>query len=659
MMIRCPDCGGTQVREERHIPLPTRGLPFLRYVGKAWKVIMVVLGLLGTFAVLRFILWGMEQLPEEGPSSMCFVAIAGPVLLLLLPYAIGKGMSFIVSALVGFHDWASGPADELPRLYWRICASCGFEWTWKPGQPQRRVRARRVSVQRRGQKPKAGRGRRRPLDKQDRRHLHWVKAHAYQPFLEELIAHWNGTYEPGAGFSLHTPVNAVAFFRDYQRALGESPEMKAGHRVTGFIRNYYPSREEILIAMRAYQHLRRGDRAVAARGFQGLVRSHPQFVEPWIWLSATAGTPGERRECLGRATQLEPAHPLALDAWAIAQGVVSPAEARRDVRESEVVIVRCPKCGGSLLYEPGVQEVVCRYCSYRIGLPEDDQSGLDLDKAPLVTTLRLQRRIEGNTWKDVSRALRCRACGAELGGGHHLARQCAYCGSTNVLVEDDPRTIQQPDGLLLFTLDERQAADAIREVLRVDSGRFKRRWLDKKPMEIRSLQGVYVPFWVFDGAVEVRWVQWYGSEAPTSERERLIRHHDLLLPGVDVPPPSLLDQVLPFRLRELVPYEARLLADWPAQLYTLDVEVVVEDAYDTMLLLSRRRAGAPVKAQKSKDEPIPSETQRTFQVSGVTYQLVLLPVWVALLGSQGESSLALVNGQTGEVVTGLALSGGS
>ncbi len=82
-------------------------------------------------------------------------------------------------------------------------------------------------------------------------------------------------------------------------------------------------------------------------------------------------------------------------------------------------------------------------------------------------------------------------------------------------------------------------------------------------------------------------------------------YDNLPFPGVDIPPPSFLDQVPPFDLHALVPYEPRLLADWPAQLYNLDVEVVVEDAYDTMLALTYRQAGPPVMVSVTWDSASP------------------------------------------------------
>ena len=625
-------------------------MPLLRYAGKAWMAVQVVIAILGTFGALGFIAWATGRLPEEereGLGAACIICIAA-TMLTLLPFALAKGMSLVVSVLGRLRELGSGPADELPYRYRRACTSCGFQWMWKPGDPQRKPRPRWAPALSR--KPVAGGGRRSLLSKQSRRELHWVKARAYRPFLDELLAHWSGTHEPDVDFLLHSSEEAVAFFHDYQRALGEDPEMKVGHRVAGFIRNYHPLREEIVLFVRAYQHLRRGDRATATRGFQGLARTCPQFAEPWIWLSATADAPGRRSDCLTRAIGREPAHPLALDAQAVIQGEASLSEPQRDVGESAATIVRCPRCGGSLRHELGTEEITCQYCSYRAGIRDGDWH--EAEEPPLVTTLRLQRRMQGPDWSEVAQTLHCQACGAELGMALHLAGQCAYCGSTNVLMEEDVRTLLQPDSLLPFVIDERQVSDALREAVRAGSGVFRGR----RSLKIRSLRGVYVPFWVFDGTVEARWVETSASGELYSAQDRRIKYHDLAFPGVDVPPPSLLDQVGPFRLRKLVSYEARLLADWPAQLYTLDVEVVVEDAYDTMLLLSRRRAGLPAKVEVSwEDKAPPAETRRTFQVSGVTYQLALLPVWVALLEVRKGRSLALVNGQTGKVAMGPTL----
>jgi DNA-directed RNA polymerase subunit RPC12/RpoP len=609
----------------------------------------VVLGVLG-------VLWLMGQaaslLPEEereGGLGVGCIICSGATLLYLLPYGIVKGGAATVSALARLQRWLGGPAGELPRIYWRTCRSCGLEWTWKAGDPPRRVRIRRTPAAR--EKGKAGKGRRRPLDKEMRRRLQQIKGHSYQPFMDTLVSHWNGTHTPSPGFELETPGEAVAFFRRYQRALGEDPDPRPGHHVTGFFRNTPLSRDDILLFVRAYWYLECGKRSDAAQRFRDLVRSHPGLADAWLWLSATADGPGERMACLEKAIRLEPAHPLALDALAVARGELSAAGEPGKRAEPEAVIVRCPRCGGGLRYEPGAEAVECRYCEHRISLHESKAPDRE---APLVTTLRLQRRHQGRAWTAARRALRCEGCGAELAMARRLAAACAYCGSRNVLASGDPRTLQQPDGILPFRVDEREATAALCAGVKGRTGRRR--------IEAGTPRGLYVPFWLFDGAVEVRWLEGAGGRTPSSEHEHQVRFDDLLFPAVDAPPPSVLDRVGPFRLWKLAPYEPHVLADWPAQLYNLDVELVVEDAYDTMLALAHRRSGPPVSVEVVKGDSGKRSgvggTMRTLQVSQVTYRLVLVPLWVAPFRHKGERCLGLVNGQTGSVTVHADLSGG-
>jgi len=110
--------------------------------------------------------------------------------------------------------------------------------------------------------------------------------------------------------------------------------------------------------------------------------------------------------------------------------------------------------------------------------------------------------------------------------------------------------------------------------------------------------------------------------------------------------------ILPFDLGTLVPYEPRLLANWPAELYSQDVEAAVETAQASMLRQAVRAAAEPeletlLRLEDDDDEE--REVRRSFRVTSATYQLVLLPAWAALLEVKSRLRLALVNGQTGKV----------
>ncbi|MBN1889101.1 MAG: hypothetical protein JW850_14000 [Thermoflexales bacterium] len=139
------------------------------------------------------------------------------------------------------------------------------------------------------------------------------KIETHRPFLAELVAHWNGMHTPDRSFTLRTPQDALAFFQTYQEAMGKVSGLPAAGQ-------YQPAQEEILGFVGAYLLLRRGERAQAAQRFQALVHTAPKYIDAWIWWSATADEPAKRIDRLEEAVLLDPAHPLARDALAAAQG---------------------------------------------------------------------------------------------------------------------------------------------------------------------------------------------------------------------------------------------------------------------------------------------------------------------------------------------------
>jgi hypothetical protein len=479
-----------------------------------------------------------------------------------------------------------------------------------------------------------------PTDGTAGHYVRWARRYAYQPYLDELLSHWHGTHQPDPGFTFETPDDALAFFHGYQRALGEDPRGAPGPHVD-YTREYQPIRQEILTFAGAYLLLRRGQGDQAARDLGALTLTTPAFVDAWVWLSATSGDPTRRREYLEQATRRDAGHPLARDALAVVDGRIAWDDG--PPRE-EVAVAQCSQCGAGLRYEPGAGQVECPHCGFCLDLrPTDLVDG----QATPVHNLRLKRRYEGHTWREARRVVHCNTCGAEMTMTGHLARCCAFCGSTNVLVQDSGRDLQQPDGLAPFQVGPEQARQAIDQALDAFSRRLTS-WLTGRRQRLAGLQGIYLPFWVFDGLVEE--YDFEKSWSTTSKRTLgLSSQENLLFPGVRPPSPQAQRAVLPFRLEGLVPYEPRLLADWPSRLYSVDVEMVAEGARST--ILGRARA-----ANRLLGTPIQGASQIYYQVLGMSYQLVLLPLWLGRLedglGSLPGSlrpGLALVNGQTGRL----------
>jgi hypothetical protein len=166
--------------------------------------------------------------------------------------------------------------------------------------------------------------------------------------------------------------------------------------------------------------------------------------------------------------------------------------------------------------------------------------------------------------------------------------------------------------------------------------------------------GVYVPFWAFDGFVELRVWQinthrttlstWGGRE--TLPGKQVVMVNDLIYPATKTPAPAMLERLFPYQMEALVPYKPRLLADWPAALYARDIEALLGKAHEEMIRRGQRELVMPATGSSADEE---TEYRRSVNVSSTSYQLVLLPVWAASLRSGDRNRVALVNGQTGKV----------
>jgi hypothetical protein len=276
-------------------------------------------------------------------------------------------------------------------------------------------------------------------------------------------------------------------------------------------------------------------------------------------------------------------------------------------------------------------------------------------EARLVGDLRLERRFRPVAWVQVDRVLQCQSCGAELTMTRHLAQVCLFCGSPNVLNAQARPGIEQPDGFLPFSLDEGAVREALEGAARGAAGCLWA-WRSAPKLRVRELQAFYLPFWVFDGFVEARSARMslFDRNDPRAKPQvttDLLIFENILLSGADAPSREFQAAILPFDVDALVPYEPRLLANWPAELYSLDVEAAVETAQASMLRQAVRaaaRAAEPfLRLEDDDDEE--REVRRSYRVTSATYQLVLLPAWAALLEVKGRLRVALVNGETGKV----------
>ena len=401
----------------------------------------------------------------------------------------------------------------------------------------------------------------------------------------------------------------------------------------------------------SWESIQAGDRITAAYVLRQAQRLYPESADIWYLLSLTTDDPGEKFGYLTAALEAQPYHEYAWRDKGILEGVIptegapeqpdpaGPVEAR-----SEVEV--CPLCGGALAYDAALGAVICAHCGFRPGqlpLPAV-RSGYD----PLEHAL-LQRRFGfSREWKIGARVLRCQNCAAQLTlTGAALSTVCPFCGSAHVLVADAVGSFEQPDALLPFRIDRRTAARSVD---------YRLGAAERSGVVRGELWGVYLPFWSFTGAASVTAPP--GSEPAWPSTAGM---PEVLVGGVTHPRQAALENLMPYDLRDLIAYDPRLLARWPAQVYSVDVIQASITARAYFKRLARRRVSGydrdtpPAALARTDASYSPPDTPfwqtARVEVGRLEYRLLLLPVWMIILYLRsGARRPALVNGQTGEVV---------
>jgi hypothetical protein len=164
---------------------------------------------------------------------------------------------------------------------------------------------------------------------------------------------------------------------------------------------------------------------------------------------------------------------------------------------------------------------------------------------------------------------------------------------------------------------------------------------------VSPIVGVYVPVWTFDVGGELRW---HGRVRRGDDWVRVSGAKQLLLDDVLVPATGKLPTALRAILHSYAPegmvaYDARYLADWPAERYQLTLAEASLQARKQVLHDFRKRP-----YEVTGGEMV---TDLAFNSSGMmveSFKLVLLPVWMMHYKVDAEVYDVLVNGQNGRVL---------
>lgn len=423
-------------------------------------------------------------------------------------------------------------------------------------------------------------------------------------------------------------------------------------------------------AMSAYDAadtaINQGDQEAAVRHLRRAVELQDDFLEAHLQLARLMDDPQVKRKHLGTVIAYDAGNLAALRMLMILDGELTEEEAKRTHHAEHVTAqhvegatkvesryIKCVVCGGALTTDETNARVYCKFCGHVEPL---DSTRSAFDGVDNMAAALLKRKVKPALWIVGEHILHCNDCGAQRTiPATRLSLVCPFCGSQQVIEQDALSTLEKPDALIPFSVSEADAQSAIRERLKSVSERFSGLFNDNR-VKSATIHGVYMPFWMFDTLLQISKTTMqkpknnqsrFQSVKPYEHLKLSDGINGIMIPAVKSPPPHKVLLAANYDTSNMIAYEPKLLARYPAELYERDFVAASLDARGVASKRMRDRYG---KASNSNTEVLVST-----QVQTMNFILVLAPMWIATLYEQdGDLRTALVNGQTGKVVLGKA-----
>ena len=358
---------------------------------------------------------------------------------------------------------------------------------------------------------------------------------------------------------------------------------------------------------------------------------------------------------------------------------------------AQTVNYQCPACTGPLHFVGQSGKLECDYCGSQFSVPEIEALYAEKEEAAAQAQTAAQAKEEaaqaqaeaaqaqaqaegwdldgaGSQWtaQEASglRTFNCTSCGAEIVCDENTAAtSCVYCGNPTI-VPGQLGGMLKPDYVIPFKLDKEAAVRALKTYYK------GKRFLPKafsQSNHIEEIQGLYVPFWLFDGQADAQ-IQVDATRTHTTrtsseeiidtehfrvERGGTIRFQRVPVDGSSKMPDAHMDAIEPFDYGEMVPFSTAYLPGYLADKYDVDAEASAARANERVSntaigMLQSTIIGYQGQTVLGKDVNI-----RQGQV-----KYAMLPVWMLHTKWQNKDYLFAMNGQTGKLIGDLPVSKG-
>jgi hypothetical protein len=261
----------------------------------------------------------------------------------------------------------------------------------------------------------------------------------------------------------------------------------------------------------------------------------------------------------------------------------------------------------------------------------------------------------------------CSGCGAGVVfEPPEVAGACSFCGANIVTQPKAADPLIAPDGVLLFSI---RNTDAHARVKTWIGGLWFAPGELKRIARPEGIHGVYLPFWTFDAETDSRYrgergdyyyvteTYWTTENDRQVQRTRQVRHtrwtpasgrvsvgfDDVLVAGSTAVARNRLDELEPWDLPALKPYEPGYLSGFKAQRYQVDLPGGLQRAREVMAGEIRQAIHRDIAGDEQRIHSVDTE------YLDETFKHLLLPVWIGAYRFQNKVYQVVVNARTGEV----------
>ena len=350
---------------------------------------------------------------------------------------------------------------------------------------------------------------------------------------------------------------------------------------------------------------------------------------------------------------------------------------------TQVTNYQCPACTGPLHYSAKSGKLECDYCGSSFDAAEIEAlyarkeaeaaaakqaADAKAEAAQAAKAEAAEAAAASGGWdtSDLSRdwgaeadGLRvysCPSCGAELICDQSTAATaCPYCGNPAIVPGQFSGALR-PDYILPFRLSKDDAVQALRAHYK-GKPFLPRSFTSANHIE--QIQGVYVPFWLFDGGAEgaasyrasnTNVYETGDYEITETRHYHVVRAGSLAFEKIPVDasskmPDDHMDSIEPFDYAQLRPFSTAYLPGYLADKY----DVTIDDSRDRADTRCRETLAQALRDTVTGYGACVTEREDIALRRGKVHY-ALLPVWMLSTKWHGQDFLFAMNGQTGKLV---------